>query len=302
MGFDEAFKSVLIANEAKLNLYSNHLVVRQEEFEAKIYLKDINFIILESMQINLTSNLLSALAKNKIILLTCDETHCINGVFSPYLGHFQSAKIAKMQIAVREQTKAILWQKIIKNKINNQAYVLENANKIREAKQLRKLAKEVLLNDKSNIEATAAALYFKTLFGIGFSRDSLCLENSALNYGYAIVRACIIRAVCISGLLPWSGIKHDNVYNAFSLCDDLIEPFRPIVDLSVLRRMEFEKTKEICVILNKDFKRNLINNLQREVRINGKDYPLNRAINQYVQNFKNALFNKEELRVVEFND
>ncbi|WP_260511605.1 type II CRISPR-associated endonuclease Cas1 [Campylobacter jejuni] len=147
-----------------------------------------------------------------------------------------------------------------------------------------------------NIEAVAAALYFKTLFGVSFSRDELCFENSALNYGYAIIRACIIRAVCISGLLPWLGIKHDNIYNSFALCDDLIEVFRASVDDCVL------KLKGESEFLSKDDKRALIGNLQSKINFDGQNYPLNRAINHYVANFKNALLYEDELKIVKFDD
>ena len=116
MSFDEAFKSVLISSNVKLSLKLNHLVIKKDESETKLFLKDINLIILETHQINLNSALLNALVKHKIILLTCDESHQINGIFTPFLGHFLSAKIAKEQMAVSVQRKAILWQKIIKNK------------------------------------------------------------------------------------------------------------------------------------------------------------------------------------------
>ncbi|EHU1171343.1 type II CRISPR-associated endonuclease Cas1 [Campylobacter jejuni] len=242
MSYDEAFKTLLISSNAKLNLELNHLVIKQDENIAKLFLKDINIIVLESLQVSLSSALFNAFARHKIILLTCDETHSINGVFTPFLGHFQSAKIAKEQMAV------------------------------------------------------AAALYFKTLFGVSFSRDELCFENSALNYGYAIIRACIIRAVCISGLLPWLGIKHDNIYNSFALCDDLIEVFRASVDDCVL------KLKGESEFLSKDDKRALIGNLQSKINFDGQNYPLNRAINHYVANFKNALLYEDELKIVKFDD
>ncbi|EAH8292847.1 type II CRISPR-associated endonuclease Cas1 [Campylobacter jejuni] len=259
MSYDEAFKTLLISSNAKLNLELNHLVIKQDENIAKLFLKDINIIILESLQASLSSALFNAFAKHKIILLTCDETHSINGIFTPFLGHFQSAKIAKEQINVSAQKKAILWQKIIKNKILNQAFVLKKHNKIEQS-------------------------------------NELCFENSALNYGYAIIRACIIRAVCISGLLPWLGIKHDNIYNSFALCDDLIEVFRASVDDCVL------KLKGESEFLSKDDKRALIGNLQSKINFDGQNYPLNRAINHYVANFKNALLYEDELKIVKFDD
>ncbi|MBZ7938681.1 type II CRISPR-associated endonuclease Cas1 [Campylobacter sp. W0014] len=291
MAYDEAFKSILIATQAKLSLEYNHLVIKQKEKEAKFFLKDINFIILESLQASLSSSLLNALAENKIILLTCDEMHNINGIFSPFLGHFISAKVAREQVAVSSQRKAILWQKIIKNKISNQAYVLKLFNHMQEYKELINLCKKVSLNDAKNVESTAASLYFKTLFGKNFYRNEICFVNSALNYGYAIIRSNIIRAVCISGLLPWQGIKHNNIYNSFNLCDDLIEVFRPLVDICVFN---LKDTKE-SEFLDKESKQKLIQILQEELILENKSYPLNRAINFYVQNFKNALLENQEL-------
>lgn len=296
MAYDEAFKSILVSSKAKLSLELEHLVIQQDKNIGKIFLKDINFIILESLQATLTSKLLSTLAKHKIILLTCDEFHHINGIFSPFLGHFMSAKVAKMQIQVSLQRKAILWQKIIKNKISNQAHILRQAHHATESDDLFKLAKDVTLNDAKNTEAKAAILYFKTLFGKDFTREKICFINFALNYGYAIVRANIIRAVCISGLLPWYGIKHDNIYNDFNLCDDLIEVFRPLVDFYVLHL----KAPKDCEFLDKENKQKLINILQKEVILENKTYPLNRAINFYVQNFKNALLENENLIKVKF--
>lgn len=294
MSFDEAFKSVIIANDAKLSLKQNHLHITQSDNEANLYLKDLAFIILESPQITLTSALLSAIADCKIILLTCDESHLPNGVFMPFLAHFQASQIAKEQIAVKEQTKAILWQKIVQNKIRNQAFVLSHTGHKKQSAELLEIAKQVRLNDSSFVESRAAALYFKTLFGIDFSRNDLCFTNSALNYGYAIVRAAIVRAVCISGLLSWLGIKHANAFNQFNLCDDIIEPFRAFVDMRVL---SLQSDSEF---LGKAHKHKLIENLQSEVQLNDKKMPLIRAVNHFVQSFRNALLNGGELANVGF--
>lgn len=296
MSFDEAFKSVLISTQAKLSLQSEHFVIKQDIREAKIFLKDIYFIILESPQILITSALLSALAEYKIVLLTCDKTHHINGIFSSYLGHFQSAKIAKQQVALSKQKKSILWQKIIKNKITNQAHVLHLAHKIKESKKLLNISKNVTLGDSKNQEAVAAALYFKALFGKDFYREDINFINSALNYGYAIIRACIVRSVCVSGLLTWQGIKHDNMYNHFNLCDDLIEVFRPWVDLCVLDLNTPNKDSS----LQKEDRKILIDILQHKVIIEGQKHPLNRAINRYVQSFRSALLEEKTLVDVAF--
>ena len=294
MSFDEAFKSVIIANDAKLTLKQKHLHIAQANNEAMLYLKDLSFIILESPQITLTSALLSAIADSKIVLLVCNESHLPNGLFMPFLAHFQASQIAKEQIAVKEQTKAILWQKIIQNKIRNQAFVLSRTGHKKASDELMDMAKQVRLNDSAFAESRAAALYFKTLFGIDFSRNDLCFTNSALNYGYAIVRAAIVRAVCISGLLAWFGIKHANAYNPFNLCDDIIEPFRAFVDMKVL------SLKSDSEFLGKAHKRELVANLQSEALLDDKKMPLIRAINHFVQSFRNALINGGELANVGF--
>lgn len=296
MSFDEAFRSVLVSSEAKLSLQANHLVLKQTNKEAKLFLKDIHFVILESPQILITSALLSAFAKHNIVLLTCDESHHINGIMHSYLGHFQHAKIAKEQMMVSAHKKAIVWQKIVKNKITNQARILKLHHKSKESDELLSFAKNVSLGDSRNLEAVAAAIYFKALFGKEFHRDEINFINSALNYGYAILRACIVRNVCISGLITWLGIKHDNMYNSFNLCDDLIEVFRPWVDLCVLKLNTLDKE----ATLRPNDKRELINILQQAALIDGQKHPLSRAIGRYIQSFRSALLGDQTLMVVSF--
>ena len=239
MGYDEAFRNVIIASRAHLSLQDNHLVVQNGEERARLYIKDLHCVILESPQITLTQALLNALAQSKVLLLTCDRTHAISGVFTPFLGHFANAQVAREHIAVSAESKAKLWQQIVQNKIHNQAFVLRTHGYVREAENLAGLCERVLLEDSSNVEANAAALYFKTLFGEGFSRKAKHkIHNALLDYGYAIVRGCVIRSVCMSGLLTWAGIKHSNQFNQFNLCDDIIEVFRPFVDRCVLGLLE----------------------------------------------------------------
>ena len=239
MGYDEAFRNVIITSRAHLSLQDNHLVVQNGEERARLYIKDLHCVILESPQITLTQALLNALAQSKVLLLTCDRTHAISGVFTPFLGHFANAQVAREHIAVSTESKAKLWQQIVQNKIHNQAFVLRTHGYVREAENLAGLCERVLLEDSSNVEANAAALYFKTLFGEGFSRKAKHkIHNALLDYGYAIVRGCVIRSVCMSGLLTWAGIKHSNQFNQFNLCDDIIEVFRPFVDRCVLGLLE----------------------------------------------------------------
>lgn len=219
-----------------------------------------------------------------------------------------------LKITVSTESKARLWQQIVQNKIANQASVLQSCGYITEAAELARMCEKVEVDDASNVEAKVAALYFKTLFGIGFSRKAKHkIHNALLDYGYAIVRSCVIRSVCMSGLLTWSGIKHSNQFNQFNLCDDIIEVFRPFVDRCVLGLLESRgkdgdyavvrdlselDSKSYLETMTKGDKRALIENLQSEAKVGEQIFPLSRAINHYVQRFKNALLYGQPLVVV----
>lgn len=305
MGYDEAFRNVVFVSKAHLRLQDQHLVVQNEEENARLYIKDLQCVILENPQITITQALLSALAEAKVLVLTCDKTHTINGIYTPFLGHFANAQVAREHIAVSAQNKASLWCEIVKNKISNQASVLQMCGYTKQAQDLAKLCDKVSMGDHDNIEAYAAALYFRYLFGNGFSRKHKHkIQNALLDYGYAIVRSCVIRSVCMSGLLTWFGIKHNNQFNQFNLCDDLIEVFRPFVDRCVLallesRVLDSEYSQYIETMTRQD-KMALIENLQSEAKIGERVFPLHRAINFYVQRFKNALLYGQPLLLVEF--
>ncbi|WP_416863709.1 type II CRISPR-associated endonuclease Cas1, partial [Helicobacter ganmani] len=220
--FDAAFRTLFLSTPARLSLEDKHLCIVQKDKESvKIPLVDILCVMLESHQITLTNALLNAFAQYKIILFACDESHLPSGLFMPFLGHFRSFSVLQSQIALNRQRKAILWQQIVKAKINNQALLLKMLHK-KESEELETLAKSVNLGDSSNNEAKAAAIYFKALFGKNFSRKVQIFEeskmgtiNAALNYAYAIMRGVITRSLCVSGLNPALGINHKNQFNAF---------------------------------------------------------------------------------------
>ncbi|NLY04468.1 MAG: type II CRISPR-associated endonuclease Cas1 [Campylobacter sp.] len=278
-GFDEAFRTVVISKPAKISLKNNNLCIDNEDGVAMLLLKDILCIVLESQQVTITSALISKLADAKVVLLSCDDSHNPNGIFFSYLGHYQSSGVIRYQIDLSKHTKAILWQKIIKQKVQNQAKLLAQKD-INTAKKLIYLSKTVKLGDATYVESNAAAIYFPSLFYKGFVRDDLCGINSALNYGYSIVRATITRALAISGLNPNLGIKHDNAYNPFNLADDIIEPYRPFVD-KVVYKMHNENLLDD--FLNKENKHDLLSILSQKTIIDNKSYPISRAISKTIQ-------------------
>ena len=296
-GFEAAYKSLVISEKARLGLNLNRIQITQAENDFFIPLKDIYIIILESKAVMISSALLSALAQERVVLLTCDASHHPDGIFCGFLSHNLSAKIAREQLDVSQKTKAMLWQSIVKNKIENQAAVLKLLSFKEEGEQLLLLAKGVKLNDGSNMEARAAALYFKLLLTSPRTHGSSL--NYALNYSYAILRAAFARAICISGLLPYLGIKHRNIYNPFALCDDLIEAFRPIADLHALTCItDYSSTEK----LTQQERLELLEILDQVIILENKKIKIKTAIIRYVQIFKKALLENFPLEKIGINE
>lgn len=244
-----SWRVVTIQNSAKLSLRNNQLVITNDADENIMPVEDITAIILDSPQINLTSSLLSFLQQHNVTIITCDAKHQPNGVLLSFMKHSRQTEVAFIQQSLGEVLRKRLWQKIIQQKITNQALVMKERNK-ECAKYLITIASKVETGDKTYLEAYAAKIYWQNLFTGDFKRHGDCLRNAALNYGYSIARSLISRAIAGYGLIPCFGINHKNELNAFNLSDDLIEPFRPIVDklvVSILTDYENEHslTKEI---------------------------------------------------------
>jgi CRISPR-associated protein Cas1 len=215
---------------------------------AKIPLADISAIILENPQISITASTLAICANSSIALFVCDSTHTPNGILTPLGTHSRHTKTTRAQLEWSEPFKKRCWQKIIKAKIKNQAKLLEKTDNLVAAKRLANIASKVTSGDNTNCEAQAAAVYFKNLFK-NFSRNLNCVQNSALNYGYTILRGAVARSVAASGFVPAVGLFHNSELNSFNLADDILEPFRPFVDETVLnmfgaKTQETDLTKE----------------------------------------------------------
>ncbi len=240
------WRIVQISKPCKLSIKNKQLLyISQDGDELKIPLEDISALILENKQVSFSNYLFSELSEYGIVLFSCGSNHLPSGVFFPFHNHSRYSEIAWQQVEMSEPLKKRLWQEIVKAKINNQAMCLEIFNCANFTK-LREIAKLVQSGDVKNSEAFAAGIYWKSLWE-NFSRnDDADIRNSALNYGYAIVRGCVARAVVGAGLLPCFGVHHANKLNQFNLVDDLMEPFRPFVDY-VVSKMNFEDKTELSV-------------------------------------------------------
>ena len=278
-----SFRTVVITNQSKLNYKNRFLVVKQDNDEKYIHLSEIDTIIVDSISVSISSYLLKELSNNKINIIFCDEKHNPFGELSSYyLSHNTSKKITN-QTKWTNESKDILWQKIIKNKIINQALML---NKIKSKKYdlVLSYVEEVKLGDKTNREGHSAKVYFNELFGKDFVRNNSDEINAALNYGYAILLSTINKEVISNGYLTQLGIHHKNEFNQFNLSCDLMEPFRVIIDNFIY----YNQNRE----LDTQFKLDIINIFNNRYSYDNKKYILKDIIKLFV---KNALDSIEDI-------
>lgn len=229
-----AWRSLLITQRSYLHTAQNSLVVKQAEQSVQVPLEDISTVVIDHPQITLSARLLSACAERNIALITVDDSHLPNGMLQSFLPHSRALKVAQAQMAMSKVVKNRFWQTLVRQKISNQASVLLKWGHPQAAQTLKSWSQKVQSADKTRLESQAAQYYFKTLFGQGFTRRSPAWINSALNYGFSIVRSLLARQLVGYGFLPLFGLGHVNQQNAFNLADDLIEPYRPHVEDYVL--------------------------------------------------------------------
>ena len=224
-----AWRGLHITKPGRLSLADGQIVVSQEADNVRIPLEDIGWIILDDPRLTLTTALLSACAENGVALINTDARHMPSSLTLPFHRHHRQAAVASQQVNLTLPFRKRCWQAIIIAKIRNQAEVLDRHG-CAYADTLRAMTKHVGSGDTDNVEARAARQYWSALFN-GFIRDDPSdLRNKMLNYGYAVIRAVVARALVGAGFIPCIGLHHASQTNPFNLADDLIEPFRPFVD------------------------------------------------------------------------
>ena len=251
----------------------------KKEAERTIPIEDIGVVILDNRRITITSGAMEALLENNCAVITCNQKSMPVGLLLPLCGNTTQNERFRSQLEASLPLRKQLWQQTIKQKILNQEHVLR-INTDQETKCMRVWSNDVRSGDPDNLEARAAAYYWKNVFTTypNFVRDREGTPpNNLLNYGYAILRAIIARALVGSGLLPTLGIHHHNRYNAYCLADDIMEPYRPYVDQLVLDIIQCNL--EISDI-TRDLKMQLLGIPMLDVVINGKRSPLMIAAQQ----------------------
>jgi CRISPR-associated protein Cas1 len=272
-------KSIFIGNPCHLKTTDEQLVIQynrvkgQEDMDDKtVPIEDIGVIVLDHEQITLSHRLMEKLLENNAALITCNEKHMPTGMLLNLDGNSLQAERFKHQQDASIPLKKQLWQQTVQYKIANQAAVLKHFDI--DCGRLMELSKAVKSGDTDNYEAQAAAFYWKVLFPDAwhFTRHREgAPPNNLLNYGYAILRGVLARSLVGSGLLPTLGIFHHNKYNAYALADDIMEPYRPYVDLLV--RQIIDETSNI-EILTKELKARLLTIPSVDVKIDEEKSPL----------------------------
>lgn len=230
-----AWRGLHISRPASLRLKNKRLEVDQEDGVLQFPLEDVAWVVLDTPQVKTSAALLSACMEAGVLLVVSDNRHMPCGTLLPFHQHFRQAEVAHIQIAVSAALKKRLWQRLVRQKIRNQADALEEAGG-EGAVTLREMTRHVGSGDPDAVEARAARYYWSRLFSEFRRHDDDDRRNALLNYGYAVVRAAIARSLVAHGFLPAFGIHHESIQNAFNLADDLIEPYRPFVDRMVHTR------------------------------------------------------------------
>ena len=243
-----------------------------------IPIEDIGIVILDNPQITITQMLMSALLDNNCAVITCDSKHLPVGLILPLSGNSIQNERFRNQLDASLPLRKQLWQQTIECKIRNQGSMLFYSTGERH-NNMSVWAGSVKSGDSGNLEARAAAYYWKTLLpeNPGFIRGRFeDAPNNLFNYGYAILRAVVARALVGSGMLPTIGIHHHNRYNSYCLADDIMEPYRPFVDKIVIDQLQ----QGYKTLLDTTMKKKLLTIPTEEVLMDGTRRPLMVAVGQ----------------------
>lgn len=265
-------KSILIENKTSITSKNLQLIIKSEIRESAIPIEDIGFLVLDHKEIYLSLPAMNLLVENNTSVIICGKNHLPNGMFLNLNSHHIQQEVFKNQIEASIPLKKNLWQQTIVEKITNQGFLLQRIKS--KSNSFEFLASKVLSGDTTNMEGVAAQQYWKSFFDtydINFKRERFGdYPNNFLNYGYAILRAATARALSGSGLLNTLGIHHKSKYNAFALADDIMEPYRPLVDEKVFEIMQKYDEQE----LNTKIKAELLQVLTRTVYFKDEKSPL----------------------------
>jgi CRISPR-associated endonuclease Cas1 subtype II len=278
------FRELIISSKSLLSYQNNWLIVRSFEGNKKVFLDEVEVIILENPASSITAFCAVEIAKRNIKLIFCDEKHNPIAEMLPLYGSYDSAAKLNAQIQWKSETKAVVWQSIIKLKISHQAKLLKELGCDSASDKLLAEIPKIKPGDKTNREGMAARIYFNSLFGLDFNRErgeDAHQYNAALNYGYAVLTSLFNRYIVAAGYSTQLGVFHHGTENQFNLSCDLLEPFRSLIDREVLHgcSLAFDAAERY----------RLANIIFTEVKIDGVVQTLDNAVPIYVRSVFDAL-------------
>ena len=275
------YRQVIIKKSEKLHFKDNQLIIDKDESSIKVPLEDISYILIEDSSTILTTRLLAELGKNAISLIVCDEKFEPTSIIYPYNYHFKQLDVFSHQLEIDDSIKNEFWNQIVKRKIENSIRVLEMTSKEEfPISKLTEYINEITDGDSKNREGLAAKMYFRSLFGSDFIRFYDDNVNAALNYGYTIIASAIIRNLAVYGLNTYLGIHHSSKINNFNLAYDFLEPYRSVVDKFV-----YDNKDDIVLPLSFEFRKKLINLLNKEVLHQNKKYTIEYSIGLLIKSY-----------------
>ena len=272
------FRTVVVNSRSKLECRLNFLIVRGET-EKRIYINEINTLIVQSTAVSLTAALLSELVRNNVKVVFCDEKCNPSSELLPYYGSHNTSKRIKIQTGWTQEIKDEVWKVLIAKKITSQSELLKKRGFETESIMLEEYAADVTPGDKTNREGHAAKVYFNCILPEGVTRRGGGFINGCLNYGYAVLLSAINREIVASGYMTQIGVWHDNEFNEFNLGSDMIEPLRTIIDETALTIEPGDAA----------FKHTMAGALNYEVTFADKKTTLDVAVRQYVKSVLYAL-------------
>lgn len=262
-------RSIAITTPCKLNIRNSQLIITSSTGDINsVPVEDLAHIIIENQRAQITIPALNCLAENNVCVTLCDKKALPSSIITPLNGNSLQGERHRIQLNASIPAKKAAWKQIIESKIRNQALLLQKIGK--DSLILKPYYQNVKSGDSDNREGVAAAIYWKQLLGKQFVRDPKGeFPNDLLNYGYTILRAATARAIIASGLLPSVGIHHKNRYNHMPLADDIMEPFRPWVDMTVIELIDNGTTS-----LDRHAKNQLIQVIYSDTEVNNHNHPL----------------------------
>lgn len=287
-----AWRGVHLSRAARLRLEHRNLVIDFADGAAttRLPLEDIAYLILDTPEISLTGALMSQMSQHAVMVLGSDDRHMPAWTSLPWGLHHRQAEVTKMQIEATLPLKKRLWQRIANLKIAAQADCLKRLGR-NHADVLMALADTVQSGDVGNVESRAAVIYFQYLFpDTEFTRHADDLPNALLNYGYSLCRSGLARHLCAHGFIPSLGLHHCSMANPFNLADDLIEPYRPLVDEVAVGLLGTRGKADAFTV---DDRRALTLLLEKPVLYDGAEMTLFATFALAVQSLRRAIENKE---------